>query len=78
MNFYDRISILHKYAIRRRYFDPSKREDLNEFRFFKQHNKWKTGCPFYLEWPYSDIGTMCDSVYSSYMLKKLQDDKKAP
>jgi hypothetical protein len=78
MNYYDSITTLHRFAQRRRYFDPSKREDLNELRFFKKHNKWKSGCPFYLEWPHADIGTMCDSMYSSYMLKKLQNEKEAP
>ncbi len=72
MNYYDSITILHRFAQRRRYFDPSKREDLKEVKFFKANYKWKDGCPFYLEWPHADVVTMCNTKYSDYMLKQLK------
>jgi len=72
MNSYDSITILHRYSQRRRYFDPSKREDLEEFKHFKVNFKWLDGCPFYLEWPHSDVVSMCDSKYADYMLKQLK------
>lgn len=68
----DRITSLHRFAQRRRYFDPSSREDLLEFKYFKEVGKWKDGCPFYLEAPYSDTIAMCDNKYSEYMLSKLK------
>jgi len=71
-SYCDRITILHKFAQRRRFFDPASREDLLEVKFFKNNTKWKTICPFYLEWPFPDIITMCDSKYSDYMLSKLK------
>jgi hypothetical protein len=58
--------------IPRREFNPSNVKDLHELKFFKEHNKWKEGCPFYLEDPFVDIPTMCESKYTSYMLTKLK------
>lgn len=68
----DRITSLHRFAQRRRYFDPSSRDDLMELKFFKQKGKWKAGCPFYLEAPFYDTITMCDKKYSEYMIAKLK------
>lgn len=68
----DSITVLHKFAQRRRFFDPTNRNDLEEFKFFKQNNKWKDRCPFYLEWPFTDIASMCDSKYADYMLQRLK------
>lgn len=68
----DRITSLHRFAQRRRYFDPSSRDDLMELKYFKKNNKWKAGCPFYLESPYNDTITMCESKYSEYMIMKLK------
>jgi hypothetical protein len=72
MNYYDSITTLHRYAQRRHYFDPSNRQDLDELLFFKKHHKWRSGCPFYLEWPFGDVLTMCDSKYSEHMLARLK------
>ena len=72
MRAWDSISILYKYAQKRRYFDPSQRDELVEFKFFKENFRWRDGCPFYLEWPHSDIVSMCDSKYAEYMLKQLK------
>jgi hypothetical protein len=72
MNYYDSVTILHRSINTRRYFDPSKRDDLTVLKFFKKHNKWKDGCPFYLEWPHADIISMCNAKYSDYMLKQLK------
>jgi uncharacterized protein (DUF1684 family) len=72
MNYTDSITILHRFAQRRRYFDPSKREDLSALKYFKTHHKWEVACPFYLEWPHADILTMCDAKYSEYMLRQVK------
>ena len=72
MNSYEHITVLHRFAQRRRYFDPSKREDLNELKFFKKNSKWENGCPFCLEWPFSDVISMCDNKYSDHMLKQVK------
>lgn len=54
----------------RRKFNPSKKEDLNELTFFVKNKKWKGVCPFYLEYPWEDIPTMCKDKYSEFMLSK--------
>lgn len=64
---YSKLTELHA----RRRFDPSKREDQEELKYFLQNNKWRTGCPFYVEYPWSDIPAMCKDMYAKYMLNQL-------
>lgn len=64
-------SILNDFANRRRRFNPSQVEDLKELSYFRKNGTWKTACPFYLEWPYKDIVSMCQAKYTDYMLSKL-------
>lgn len=67
----DTWSVLSENANKRRRFDPSDKADLKEFSYFIKHNRWKNGCPFYVEWPYRDIISMCQSKYTKFMLEKL-------
>lgn len=40
------------------YFDPNNEADLKAFKSFYSKQKWGGPCPFYLEWPYTDIPSM--------------------
>ncbi len=64
--------VLFRNAPTQRKFDPSSKKDLQELKFFKENNKWKTTCPFTLEYPYLDIPGMCAFKYTDYMLQKLK------
>lgn len=69
----DNWTILSDYALKRRKFDPSQKEDLKALKHFMKTSSWgKNGCPFYLEWPYQDIVSMCQSKYTAYMLYRLE------
>ena len=56
----------------RRDFNPSSTKDLQELKFFKENNKWKTGCPFHIDDPYLEIPSMCDNKFTNYMLSKMK------
>ena len=56
----------------KREFNPADKKDLLEFKFFKKNGKWKTGCPFYLEDPFIEIPSMCESKFTTYMLEKMK------
>jgi len=56
----------------RREFDPSSKKDLLELKYFKDNNKWKDGCPFYLQDPFLEIPAMCERMYTNYMLSRLK------
>ena len=56
---------------RRRRFDPSNKKDLRAFAYYRKHLKWESGCPFYLEWPFVDIVSMCTIKFSDYELSLL-------
>lgn len=44
----------------RREFDPTNVEDLNEYKYFLQQQKWRDNCPFILEWPFINIMQMIE------------------
>jgi|Laugresbdmm110dd_1035094.scaffolds.fasta_scaffold177722_1 hypothetical protein len=71
MAIFDNWTTLSDYSLGRRKFDPSDVADLKELAYFKKNKTWKDTCPFYLEWPFKDIVTMCQTKYTDYMLKKL-------
>lgn len=53
----------------RREFDPSNKEDQLELAYFMKNSHWRDTCPFYLEYPYADIPTMCLVKYTKYSLE---------
>lgn len=61
---YSKLSVLNQ----RRRFDPNKKEDLTELKYFLKHSKWKNGCPFFVEDPWEDIPAMCKEKYTRHML----------
>jgi hypothetical protein len=71
MAIFDNWTILSDYSLGRRKFDPASVADLKELAYFKKNKTWKDTCPFYLEWPFQDVVTMCQTKYTDYMLKKL-------
>lgn len=64
-------SVLDRSARNRRDFDPSRKEDLLELRFFLENSKWKNGCPFSLEDGYTEIPYQCFVKFAKYKLNKL-------
>jgi hypothetical protein len=71
MNSYD-WNNLSEFTTKRRRFDPSNPKDLKELSFFKKNGKWKDGCPFFIEWPFKDVVTMCQERYTTHMLGRLK------
>jgi hypothetical protein len=67
---------LDDHAVQRRKFNPSDSNDLKELTYFKQNGRWKSSCPFFLEWPYQDIVSMCQERYTNFMLLKPTKSRK--
>ena len=56
----------HMWSKRR--FDVRSSADLDEYAYFREHNKWRSGCPFHLEWPYLNISDMIkDKIIGEYL-----------
>jgi hypothetical protein len=53
----------------RKKFDPADRKDLAEYKYFLDHGSWKSGCPFWLEWPFLTIPDMVKDKLVRYVLK---------
>jgi hypothetical protein len=66
------LSTITRSMHQRREFNPSKKEDLMELKYFKKNGKWEKGCPFYLQDPFIEVPGMCDSMYTTYMLEKIK------
>ena len=68
---------LSHYIWQKRFFDPKNKEDLEEYKYFIENSKWRTNCPFVLEWPYLTITDMIKDVlieaYIGDMLKASND-----
>lgn len=52
----------------RREFDPSNKVDQAELAYFMKHSTWRDTCPFFLEYPYGDIPTMCMVKFTRHSL----------
>ena len=52
----------------RRLFDPANVNDVLELTYYIKHNQWKDRCPFFVEYPWEDIPTMCKDKYVTYSL----------
>jgi hypothetical protein len=66
----NRIEMMNLYQ--RHQFDPSNKDDLKTARKFLQENKWDSGCPFHLEWPYADVPYMLKTKITEYYLKGIK------
>ena len=71
MATFDNWTRLNDVVTTRRRFDPANSADLKELAFFKKNRTWRNTCPFYVEWPFQDVVTMCQTKYTEYMLRKL-------
>jgi hypothetical protein len=65
---YSKLNNFHE----RRLFDPAKKADLLELKYFLENSKWRAGCPFYVEYPWEDIPAMCKDKYAVHMLAKVK------
>lgn len=54
----------------RRVFDPSRKEDLAELRYFLDNSKWRNGCPFTLENGFAEIPYQCFVKYAQHRLPR--------
>ena len=51
-------------------FDPNNSDHIKAFKAFRDKSNWKEGCPFQLEWPYSDIPSMIvDKIIKTHLAK---------
>lgn len=58
----------------KRFFEPSKREDVLEYKYFLENNRWRTNCPFILEWPYLTMTDMIRSQLIEHYIEKMASD----
>ena len=49
----------------KRKFNPSNKKDLVELKFFIKNGKWKTTCPFEVEYPYLNVVDMILHKFAS-------------
>ena len=47
-----------EFLSRKSSFEPNNKEHMEEFRFFLKNSRWRSGCPFFLEWPHENVPDM--------------------
>lgn len=65
----------------KRLFDPKSAEDLREYQYYLKNRKWRTVCPFLVEWPHACIPNMIEEKILKAHLKDIIDrasGKKEP
>ena len=53
-------------------FNPADTDHLNEYRKFLQKQHWGDGCPFILEWPFTNIISMIEHKVTRYHLANIK------
>lgn len=61
----------------KRNFDPAKKADLEEFRYFINNSHWREGCPFVVEWPHTNVVAMIQDRISRHCLAGLIKSAKS-
>ena len=53
----------------KRVFDPAKKKDREEYKYFLTNKSWKSFvCPFVLEWPYFTVPDMINDKITHHCL----------
>ncbi len=65
-------TILERMKRERREFNPTRKEDLAELRYFLRHNKWRNGCPFKLQDEFSEIPYQCLKKFTLHGLSRMK------
>jgi hypothetical protein len=62
------MNFIARHSKNRREFNPNKKEDVAEYRYYIRNSQWENGCPFWLDWPYLTIPDMIkDRIVLSYL-----------
>lgn len=70
-------NLIEKHKTNKRKFDLHDNSDLNEFKYFLENNRWKSICPFYLEWPYTNVVDMIkDQIVNQSLNSFYKEPKK--
>ena len=60
----------------KRLFDPSNKDDVQEYKYFLKNNRWKERCPFILEWPHLTITDMIRTQLIEHYIDDMANDAK--
>jgi hypothetical protein len=58
----------------KRFFDPSSKQDIAEYRYFLKNHRWKNNCPFILEWPHLMVTDMVRTQLIDYYIEVMAEN----
>ena len=61
----------------KRFFDPSSSTDLLEAKGFLKHGQWENGCPFVVDWPYTNVPDMIKTEIVNHYLDRIIAEKNS-
>jgi hypothetical protein len=69
---------LSHHVWQKRHFDPTKHDDISEFKYFLDNHRWQDRCPFILEWPHLSITDMIKTrLIDEHIHRMLKVEQKA-
>jgi hypothetical protein len=51
-------NLLEQHKLNKRIFDIHSPDDISEFQYFLENNRWKNTCPFHVRWPHLNVVDM--------------------
>lgn len=61
-------NLIERQKLNKRIFNIHDGEDINEFEYFMVNKRWKTTCPFHVNWPYVNVVDMIkDQIVQQYI-----------
>ena len=60
----------------KRFFEASSKEDVKEYKYFLENGRWKTNCPFILEWPHLTVTDMIRTQLIDHYIDSMVKDAK--
>ena len=61
----------------KRFFDPSSTVDLEAAREFLKHGQWPKGCPFVVDWPYTNMPDLIKTEIVNHYLDRIIAEKNS-
>lgn len=62
--------------VEKRKFNPTNVKDLSELKYFVKNGKWKTSCPFELEYPYLSVVDMSLRMFANLYIDSIIKTKR--
>ena len=70
-------NLIEQQKLNKRIFDIHNSDDISEFQYFMENNRWKNTCPFHVIWPHLNVVDMIkDEIIHEFVNTHKQQETK--